>query len=118
MKIGMFAREFHLPQHTIRYYVKLGLLIPEVRNHQYNFNEDCRADMKLIEGLKAMEFSLKEIHKILSLRRLSNFASPEDSGQLIRYMKEHLRKLEAERDKWAEKQKRLEKRIASFKRQE
>lgn len=82
MKIGEFSREFQVPQHTIRYYVELGLLVPEVKNHQYSFNEDCRADMKLIEKSKAVGFPLKDIHKILSLRRLSNFASPEDSGQL------------------------------------
>ncbi|MBT9810896.1 MerR family transcriptional regulator [Enterocloster citroniae] len=114
MKIGEFSREFQVPQHTIRYYVELGLLVPEVKNHQYSFNEDCRADMKLIEKSKAVGFPLKDIHKILSLRRLSNFASPEDSGQLALYMEERLRELEQEREQWEQRKRRLEKRIADL----
>ena len=110
MKIGEFSREFQVPQHTIRYYVELGLLVPEVKNHQYSFNEDCRADMKLIEKSKAVGFPLKDIHKILSLRRLSNFAS----GQLALYMEERLRELEQEREQWEQRKRRLEKRIADL----
>ena len=70
--------------------------------------------MKLIEKSKAVGFPLKDIHKILSLRRLSNFASPEDSGQLTLYMEERLRELEQEREQWEQRKRRLEKRIADL----
>lgn len=111
MKIGEFSRKFQIPQHTVRYYAKLGLLVPEVRNRQYYFNEDCEADMELIEKSKAVGFSLKEIHKILSLRRLSNFASPEDSRQLQQYVETHLLELESEKKIWEQKRQRIEARL-------
>ena len=118
MKIGEFSRKFQLPQHTIRYYTELGLLVPEVRNHQYYFNEDSEADMRLIEKSKAAGFSLKEIHQIISLRRLSNFASPDDSRQLTLYMQNRLAELEREREEWAAKRQRIECRIKDLKERE
>lgn len=117
-KIGEFSRGFGIPQHTVRYYVELGLLVPEVRNRQYYFNEDCSTDMELIERSKAAGFSLKDIHKILSLRRLSNFASPEDSRQLKQYMEARLHELEGENRKWEQKRKRLEARMGELELQE
>lgn len=111
MKIGEFSRKFQLPQHTVRYYAELGLLVPEVRNRQYYFNEDCEADMRLIEKSKSAGFSLKEIHHILSLRRLSNFASPEDSRLLQRYVQNRLGELEDERKVWETRRLRIERRI-------
>ena len=111
MKIGEFSRKFQLPQHTVRYYAELGILVPEVKNRQYYFNEDCEADMRLIEKSKSAGFTLKEIHQILSLRRLSNFTSPEDGRQLQRCMQNRLEELEDQRKVWEAKRLRIERRM-------
>ncbi|WP_066391148.1 MerR family transcriptional regulator [Neobacillus mesonae] len=72
MKIGQFAKEFSVSVDTVRYYIETGLLIPEKANTQYRMNTICMEDMELINELKHYRFSLKEIHKILSLKRLTN----------------------------------------------
>ncbi|MES9738926.1 MerR family DNA-binding transcriptional regulator, partial [Peribacillus frigoritolerans] len=35
MKIGPFAKLFHVTTDTVRYYIEQGLLIPDKKNTQY-----------------------------------------------------------------------------------
>ena len=77
MKIGQFGAVFGLQPETVRYYINLGLLIPEVKNGRYVFGEEDLEDMKLIQRLKSYRFSIKEIHRLLSLYRLSHLNSVE-----------------------------------------
>lgn len=72
MKIGSFAKLFNVSIDTIRYYIELGLIIPEKKGAQFHMNESCINDMELIVELKALHFSLKEIQKFLSYKRLTN----------------------------------------------
>lgn len=78
MKIGQFAKDFNVSIDTVRHYIEKGLLIPEKINTQYQMNTICLEDMALINELKLYRFSLKEIHKILSLKRLTNNGNNED----------------------------------------
>ena len=77
MKIGEFAERFHIPQENVRYYMKLGLLLPKRKNAQYVFGEsECR-DLELILKMKKERFSLNEIRKFLEIKRVSIMVEPE-----------------------------------------
>lgn len=78
MKIGTFAKLFHVTTDTVRYYIELGLLIPDKKNTQYQMNQLCFDDMAFITELKKFHFSLIEIQRILSYRRVTNFSDHED----------------------------------------
>ncbi|MBQ1214994.1 MAG: MerR family transcriptional regulator, partial [Firmicutes bacterium] len=52
MKIGELTKAYGVSNQTIRYYVKMGLLIPETKEKQYVFNEQSREDLELILKLK------------------------------------------------------------------
>ncbi|MGO0059600.1 MerR family transcriptional regulator [Brevibacillus fluminis] len=78
MKIGAFAKLFHVTTDTVRYYIEIGLLIPDKKNIHYVMNQSCLDDMAFITELKKFHFSLQEIHQILSYRRVTNFSDHED----------------------------------------
>ncbi|MDM5453212.1 MerR family transcriptional regulator [Peribacillus simplex] len=78
MKIGTFAKLFHVTTDTVRYYIEQGLLIPDKKNTQYQMNQLCLDDMAFITELKKFHFSLLEIQQILSYRRVTNFSDHED----------------------------------------
>ncbi|GAA1379575.1 MerR family transcriptional regulator [Peribacillus frigoritolerans] len=78
MKIGTFAKLFHVTTDTVRYYIELGLLIPDKKNTQYQMNQLCLDDMAFIAELKKFHFSLLEIQQILSYRRVTNFSDHDD----------------------------------------
>ncbi|MGC5327236.1 MerR family transcriptional regulator [Brevibacillus sp. SYSU BS000544] len=71
MKIGTFAKLFHVSVDTIRYYIELGLLVPEKKGAQIQMNQSCLDDMEIIMELKQLQFSLHEIQKFLSYKRLT-----------------------------------------------
>lgn len=78
MKIGTFAKLFHVTTDTVRYYIELGLLIPDKKNTQYQMNQLCLDDMAFIAELKKFHFSLLEIQQILSYQRVTNFSDHDD----------------------------------------
>ena len=77
MKIGELARVSGVSKDTIRYYVEKGLLIPFKKGAQMDFTDREREDMQYIQKMKQMQFSIREIQAILTLRRLSNFIEPD-----------------------------------------
>ncbi|MGW6299967.1 MerR family transcriptional regulator [Peribacillus butanolivorans] len=78
MKIGTFAKLFHVTTDTVRYYIEQGLLIPDKKNTQYQMNQLCLDDMAFITELKKFHFTLLEIQQILSYQRVTNFSDHED----------------------------------------
>lgn len=85
MKIGTFSRKYDVSFYTIRFYIKEGLLLPERKNNQYYFDLRCEEDMMLILELRECKFSLKEMSRILSVKRLSGFQD-EDSIHFLKGM--------------------------------
>lgn len=83
MKIGELSRRLGLPVETIRYYVRSGIIIPERAGKQHLFSEASVEDLKRVLELKRLGFSLHEIHRILSLRRISDPCDPEDTLELV-----------------------------------
>lgn len=102
MRIGEIAKTVDIPVNSVRYYINMGLLIPQNKNKQYIFNNEDLEDLKLILKLKALRFSLNDIHKILSLNRISNLSDRgdiEDYLQFFMEQKELLTQERAELDK-------------------
>lgn len=78
MKIGKFAEMYGVSVDTVRFYIENGLLIPEKIHNQYEFDEKCSRDLENILELKDMKFTLSEIRKILSFRKLGNLFDKKD----------------------------------------
>lgn len=90
MKIGELSKKYNLSTQTIRYYIKLALLVPDSKNKQYYFSEQDIDDLELILKLKNLDFSLSDIHKALSLKRISNFVDKEDQQNYKKLLQNHL----------------------------
>lgn len=97
MKIGAFSEYYQSTPGTIRFYVNKGLLVPLIRNNRYDFDENDMEDMQVILKLKSFRFSIADIHKILSLRRLSNFNSLKELEDYIHILSNHKKRLQEEK---------------------
>ncbi len=86
MKIGAFSSLFNMTPETVRFYVNEGLLIPRCRNSRYDFGEEDKRDMEFLLRLKSYRFSIYQIHRILALRRLSNFDSANDLADYLQLL--------------------------------
>jgi len=73
MKIGTFARKFGLNQSAVRYYIANGLLTPDRKGGQLEFDKECIADMEKILKFKKYHFSLDEIQLLFFMERASCF---------------------------------------------
>ena len=82
MRIGKVSKEYHISIDNLHYYIKYGLLVPPKPKGQYFFDETTLKDLEWILALKKLDFSLREIHSILYLKRISNFADVGDLEEL------------------------------------
>lgn len=82
MKIGQVSKKYGLSKDNLYYYINYGLLVPPRLGSQYIFDEDTLADLEWILELKGLDFTLAEIHRILSLKRISNLENPKDRADL------------------------------------
>lgn len=76
MKISAFAKRYGVSKDTLRYYVKMGLLMPKTTGSQLDFEEKDGKELTRILKMKDMRLSLTEIQNILYLHRMSNFIEP------------------------------------------
>ena len=81
MKIGELAQRFNLSTQAIRYYIKEGLLVPESKDKQYRFNQQNIEDLEFILKLKEYDFSIADIHDVLSLKRISNLKTESSQNE-------------------------------------
>ena len=88
MRIGKVSEQYHLSVDNLYYYINYGLLVPPRPRGQYHFDEQTLKDLELILELKSLNFSLQEIHRILSLYRILDPAGTEDIAELIRIFME------------------------------
>lgn len=93
MKIGQVVRQFGIPVNSLYFYINNGLLVPPKHNNQYVFDDRTIEDIRWIQELKEMEFPLKTIHRLLSLRRISNLCAREDREELRQIFLDHDRTL-------------------------
>ncbi len=83
MKIGKLSALSGVPKDTIRYYIKIGLLLPKLQGSLLDFTQRDIDDLEIIKKLKTMGFSLKEIQHVFSLRFFSNWVEPEIINEYI-----------------------------------
>lgn len=107
LRIGEFSAKFSLEVDTVRYYVNKGLLIPACKNDRYLFSQKDEDDLRHLLELKKMRFSLADIHRILSLERLSRLESPEELEDYICIFQQHLADVTEEVQELKKVQKRL-----------
>jgi len=87
MKIGDVSKETGISIDTIRYYIKIGLIVPNKSTYQYIFNDQDVEEFILISKLKNLNFHLDEIHKIISLYRTSYLNVDREVNQYIEFLK-------------------------------
>lgn len=99
MRIGEFAKKFEVTIDTIRHYIDMGLLIPIKEKSHYYFESTCMDDMKLIVRLKSLQFTLNEIHKVLSLKRVTHFVDSTEIDYYLRALLDKKQDLVNEKEK-------------------
>lgn len=97
MKIGQFANRYGVSRDTLRYYIKMGLLMPRTAGSQLDFEEKDGKELEQILKLKNMRLSLTEIQNILYLHRMSNFIEPSTLNYCIELLEN--KKMELEKEK-------------------
>ncbi len=102
MRIGEFASKLNITQDAVRHYMDLGLLIPQKNGGQYFFEQDDREDMEKIMKLKQLNFSLTEILKVLSYKRMTGMDSEEYRTLYLSLLEEKKNKIDAEVQKHLE----------------
>lgn len=88
MRIGEVSRKYGISINNLNYYINFGLLVPSVKGGQRDFDARSLQDLELIIELKNFKFTLNEIYKVITLRRISNLASRKDIQELIDFYKE------------------------------
>ena len=94
MRIGEVSRSYGISVDNLYYYINYGLLVPKKPKGQYDFDQQTLRDLDLILELKDMKFSLKEIHQVLSLYRISSLAGEGDTEDLKRLYEKKLCELQ------------------------
>ena len=97
LKIGDFADLYQVSKDTVRYYVKMGLLRPQVVGTQMHFGEKDKLDMGTILRLKNMQLSITEIRSLLYLKRMSNFIEPATLNRCIELLENKAKELRQQR---------------------
>lgn len=65
MRIGEFSNKTNTSIDTLRYYDKIGLLVPDRKNGIRVYNDDDIKNLEIIDVLKDMRYSLDDIKEII-----------------------------------------------------
>lgn len=69
MKIGELSKRSQTTIDTIRYYEKLGLIIPDRTHYQKEYSESDLELLALIATFKSVGFKLNELQLLMTLER-------------------------------------------------
>lgn len=67
MEIGKFSKTTGISIDTLRYYDKMGLLVPQRHNNKRFYTESDIENAAVIKKLKALNFTLEEIKALFDL---------------------------------------------------
>lgn len=114
MKIGAFAASHNVSIDTVRHYIDLGLLMPEKHGGQYAFDDRCGNDLGEINSLKAMGFTLAEIHTVFMFRKLGRMASYKQDASIQELFENKYSKISELLEELKQISSRLEEKIQEF----
>lgn len=114
LRIGQVSKKYGISVDNIYYYINYGLLVPQRPGGQYVFDQQTLSDLELILELKEMNFSLKEIHKVLSLYRISGLAVSQDIEDLRKIYNTKLNQLKVEKRRMEQNISALERKISQL----
>ena len=72
---------------TVRYYMEIGLLLPQKNGKNYEFGDADVEDMAFIVGLKQYQLSINVLNEIMSLKRQLNSHDARITELIIRELK-------------------------------
>lgn len=85
MQIGAFVREMGTTADTVRYYMELSLLGPELKGNRYSFGEKEVRDFQAIAQLKQWGFAVKEIQCLFRHKAQSGCGTAGCSASPVTY---------------------------------
>jgi DNA-binding transcriptional MerR regulator/SAM-dependent methyltransferase len=99
MRIGEFAKKHGVTIDTVRHYMELELIIPEKVGGQYFFDETCNSEIEEILWLKKANFTLNEVQRIITLKRITRLKNDEDVDYYKSLMMDKRDELISERER-------------------
>lgn len=82
MRIGEFAARYDMSVSSVRYYVNMGLLIPQTSNNRYVFGQRDIQDMNFIHALKHVGITLEDILQIINTKRINAELGKRDNSEI------------------------------------
>lgn len=98
MKIGKFAEYNNISKDTIRHYMDLGLIVPEKKSGQYDFDERCQQILEEIMALKNMDFTLNDIKNISRMQSLGQYSDYQKHNHYQKLFQDQYAKVTEEID--------------------
>lgn len=91
-KIGQVSKKARVTLRTIRYYEELGLIEPVVRTKGgfRLYREESIERLRLIQGLKLLDFSLSKIKEMFKIRQMAQ-SGDEASHRVMRLLQSQQR---------------------------
>lgn len=114
MRIGQFAKKNQVSVDTIRHYMDLGLIVPEKKGGQYDFDNRCQADFKLISEFKALGFQLNEMKLFMLYKHFGNLTHYEEDSYYQSLFVEKRQKIETEIMELIRKKEKLDHKIGEL----
>lgn len=96
MKIGKFSELNNITIDSIRYYMDMGLLMPEKSGGQYEFDDRCKKDLDDILKFKSMDFTLNEIKSIFFFKRLGKLSDYQEQVYYKEFFENKLDRINSE----------------------
>ena len=114
MKISEFANKYGISNDTVRYYMKLNLIVPQKKGGHYIFDKECEEELQEVLKLKDMGFSLQEIKKIFYFKRIGKLTSYQKNNYYQNLYKEKINEIEKEIENLKEAKLDLKEKIADL----
>ena len=114
MKISEFSNKYGVSNDTVRYYMKLNLIMPQKKGGHYHFDKECEKEIEEILRLKDMGFSLQEIKKIFYFKRIGKLTSYQRNNYYQNLYKEKISEIDDEIDKLSNAKIELEEKIENL----
>lgn len=112
MTIGEIAEKTNLPESTLRYYEKKGLIrVPRDKNGRRNYEESDIEWIKFIRRLKDTGMIIKDIQEYSALRYCGNSTMPER----LEILQVHRQYVLEQQQKWKEYLENLDTKIDFYK---